>query len=131
VCRLAVFAAAPLTRVVVAFNSGNLLRVAEGMPRRGRVCVAADNDHGTEARLGKNPGLLAAQEVAAALGCGVVAPSGIEGTDWADYRQERVAEGLARMGARDRESDIRRGVDATIAAAVTAGARFLRGKGAA
>jgi putative DNA primase/helicase len=128
---LAIFAAAPLTRVVVAFHSGNLLRVAEGFPRRGMVCVAADNDHATAERIGKNPGLVAAQEVADVLGCGVVAPEGIQGTDWADYRQERLAERLENRGARERESDIRRAIDAEIAAAVTRGARFLRGTGAA
>lgn len=128
---LAVFAAAPLTRVVVAFNSGNLIRVAERLAQRGMVVVAADNDHGTAERLGKNPGLEAAQQVAAVLGCGVAAPEHIAGTDWADYRQERLATRLGQMGPRDRESEVRRAVDAEIAAAITREARFIRGKGVA
>lgn len=125
---LAIFAAAPLTRVVVAFNSGNLARVAVGLQRRGMACVAADNDHETAERLGHNPGLLAAEEAAHVLGCGVAAPEGIAGTDWADYRAERLATRLAARphGSRERDTDVRRAVDAEIAAAISRAARFLR-----
>lgn len=130
---LAVFAAAPLTRVVVCFDSGNLPRVVEQLPRRGMVAVAADNDHATAERIGKNPGLLAAQAAADALGCGVAAPVGIDGTDWADYRQERVTARLAARpyGSRERDGDVRRAVDAEIAAAIAKAARFLSERGAA
>jgi putative DNA primase/helicase len=85
---LAVFQAVPQARVIVAFDSGNLLPAAEHLQLRGAVVVCADNDHGTLAARGFNPGLLAAQKVADAIGCGVAFPTGIEGTDWADALKE-------------------------------------------
>lgn len=117
----AIFAAAPLTRIVVAFNAGNLPNVQIGA---GMAVVAADNDHETEARLGRNPGVVAAQQAADALGCGVAIPTGITGTDWSDFRQEVVAERLANKSRKQRESDIRRAVDAEIAAAMMRSAKF-------
>lgn len=119
---LAIFAAAPLTRVVAAFNTGNMPRVQ--MPA-GLVVVAADNDHKTAMRIGRNPGVLAAQEAATALGCGVAVPEGIVGSDWCDFRNERVADRLATR-YRERETDIRRAVDAQIAAAMSRNATFRR-----
>lgn len=124
----AIFAAAPLTRVVVCFNAGNLGEVPQ--PRRGMVVVAADNDHATEKRIGRNPGLEAARAAADALGCGVAVPMGIIGTDWSDYMRERLAALLENCGRR-RESDIRRAVDAEIAAAMMRHARFMRSMKAA
>jgi putative DNA primase/helicase len=85
---LAVFQAVPQARVIVAFDSGNLLPVAEHLQLRGSVVVCGDNDHGTLAARGFNPGLLAAQKVADAIGCGVAYPTDIEGTDWADALKE-------------------------------------------
>lgn len=130
---LAIFAAAPLTRVVVAFNAGNLVRIAEHLPRQGMACVAADNDHGTAERIGRNPGVEAAREAARVLGCEVAVPEGITGTDWCDLRSERVAQRLASRayGSRERDAAIRRAVDAEIASAVARAARLLRAKGAA
>lgn len=84
---LAIYAAAPLTRVVVAFNSGNMPRVAAQIPRRGMGCVAADNDYQTESRIGRNPGMDAARAAAEVLGCGVAVPDCI-GTDFADMLTE-------------------------------------------
>lgn len=127
---LAIFAAVPTCRVIVAFNAGNLVRVAETLPRRGMAVVAADNDHATESRIGTNPGLKSAQEAAGVLGCSIAAPTGIIGTDWLDYRNERVAERIEVAGATMRrgqsESSIRRAVDAEISAAMMRGARLLR-----
>lgn len=117
----AIFAAAPLARVVVAFNAGNLVHVP--LPR-GMAVVAADNDHETAARIGRNPGVLAAQQAGEALGCGVAIPTGIDGTDWADYRQEMAAKRLANRAGRQREGDIRRAVDSEIAAAMMRHARL-------
>lgn len=85
---LAVFQAVPQARVIVAFDSGNLVPVAESLQLRGAVVVCADNDHGTLAARGFNPGLLAAQKVADAIGCGMAYPTDIEGTDWADALKE-------------------------------------------
>lgn len=123
---LALFAAVPQARVVVAFNSGNLAAVARQIPRTGLVVVAADNDHATEARIGTNPGREAAVEAAAVLGCGTAAPEEIAGSDWADYRQERIERGGSPVYGRRTPSatDVRRTVDAEIARALMRHARF-------
>mgnify|MGYP001587429919 CR=1 FL=1 len=121
---LAIFAAVPVTRIVVAFNSGNLSKVH--IPRRGLVVVAADNDHATAERIGHNPGLKAAQDAAQAIGCGIAAPSGIVGTDWADYRVERLSQIMAER-PKAREGDLRRAVDSEIAAAMMKNAIYLCG----
>lgn len=96
---LAVYQSMRTARVVVAFNAGNLMPVAQQLRKAGQlqgpVTVAADNDHGTEARRGFNPGLQHANRVAEEIGCGVAFPSDIEGTDWADYLNE-VGEGAQR-----------------------------------
>lgn len=125
---LGIFAAVPTVRVVVAFNAGNLVRVAEALPRRGMVVIAADNDLATETRTGINPGVKAAQEAAAVLGCSIAVPTGITGTDWLDYRNERFAERkqVCRRGRGVSESSIKKAVDAEISAAMLRGAELLR-----
>lgn len=125
---LAIFAAVPMTRVVVAFNAGNLPRVASELPRRGLVCVAADNDHRTAERIGTNPGIAYAEEAAALLGCEVAVPENIDGSDWCDLRAERIA---ARMSRDDvdrpgRAIAIQRAVDSEITRAVMRAARMAR-----
>ncbi len=125
---LALFAAVPLARVIVAFTASNLVKVASQLPRRGMVVVAADNDHETAERIGRNPGVDAAREAAALLGCGVAIPEGIMGSDFADMRQERIQAVASRplYGARTpSELATRRTVDAEIAFAVLGAARFL------
>lgn len=123
---LAIFAAVPNSRVVVAFTAGNLRRVAERLPRRGFVVVAADNDHATEARRGVNPGIVAAQDAAGVLGCGVAVPEGMEGSDFCDLREERIAAALAPTYGRIlRESDVRRRVDGEIARTIMRAATFV------
>lgn len=123
---LAIFAAVPAARVVVGFNAGNLVRVAEALHCRGMVVVAADNDYATEARIGRNPGVLAAQEAATVLGCGVAVPAGITGTDWLDYRNEKIEERrqAPRRSRGISESSIRRAVDAEIGAAMMRNAKL-------
>lgn len=125
---LAIFAAVPTARVVVAFNAGNLVRVAETLPRRGMGVVAADNDLATETKTGINPGVKAGQEAAAAIGCGIAVPTGITGTDWLDYRNEKIAERkeIVRRGRGVSESSIRKAVDAEISAAMLRGAELLK-----
>lgn len=121
---LAIFVATPTASVIVAFNAGNLPRVAEGMGRRGMFVVAADNDRATEEKTGINPGVKAATEAAAILGCGVAVPTGIEGTDWLDYRNEKIE---VRRQGRTRgvsDSSIRRAVDAEIGAAMLRNAKW-------
>jgi putative DNA primase/helicase len=85
---LAVFQAVRQARVVVCFDAGNLLPVAERLRPTGSVVIAGDNDHQTFVRRGVNPGVDKARNVAEYLGCGVAVPSGLEGTDWADALKE-------------------------------------------
>jgi putative DNA primase/helicase len=124
---LALLAAVPTSRVVVAFTAGNLVRVAEQLPRRGLTCVAADNDHGTAARIGKNPGVEAATAAAAIIGCGVAVPDGIRGTDYCDLRAERYADRLEKRirGSHVTDAQLRRQVDAEIERAVMRSAVFV------
>jgi putative DNA primase/helicase len=118
---LALFRAVPHCRVIVAWHTGNLAKV-EDIPT-GLATFAADNDHGTEATRGINPGIKAAKEAAEALGCGFAYPEGIQGTDWSDYRQERVAEiGPPIFGSM---AVTYRRVDAEIAREIMASARFV------
>lgn len=125
---LTLFAAVPTARVVIAFNSGNLRPVAATLGPGLRV-VAADNDHATASRIGRNPGLDAAQAAAAQIDCGVAAPE-CEGTDWNDFFCER----LEQLRASERHARRRRTeaqlvltVNAQIRAAVLREARFNGG----
>jgi putative DNA primase/helicase len=120
---LAIFAAVPFARVVVAFNAGNLPRIAGEMPRRGLVCVAADNDHATEQRIGENPGIVYATEAADLLGCGVAVPEKISGTDWLDLRIQRT---LERVDRGVREGIARREADGEITRAMMRAAKMAR-----
>lgn len=85
---LTLFSSLSMSRVIVAFSAGNLIPASEDI--EGMCVVAADNDHGTEARIGTNPGVIAAQKAAERLGCGVAIPE-CQGTDWNDYYRERVS----------------------------------------
>jgi putative DNA primase/helicase len=107
---LAIYQSLPRATVVVAFDCGNLMPVVQRLRPTGSVVICADNDHGTQARRGVNPGLEKANEVAEHLGCGVAYPSGLEGTDWADALKEWGANATRRI---ERE--------------VLAGARFVMG----
>lgn len=147
---LAIYAAAPLTRIVVAFAASNMVKIAEEQGFSGMVCVAGDNDHRTTCNAHKregatepfqpwaerpewcecNPGRCAAEKAALALGCGYVVPENIQGTDWCDWRQESVMNRLERpvYGREETEGNIRRAVDAKIASAVLMAAKFVVGK---
>jgi putative DNA primase/helicase len=92
---LAVFQGLRQARVIVAFDAGNLLPVVQRIKPTGSVCIAADNDHGTQTKRGVNPGLEKARNAAELIGCGVAYPTGIEGSDWADFLKQ-VGEGAAR-----------------------------------
>lgn len=119
---LAIFAALRDCRVVVAWSAGNL---PQDYPKiRGWRVVAADNDHGTEAKRGFNPGVEAAQKAAEVLRCGVAYPEGIFGTDWADYRRERFEAIRPMAGPHESEEATRRKVDAEIRQRLMAQARF-------
>lgn len=92
--------------VVACFVAGNILPVIQAVKPTGSVVIAADNDYGTQARRGFNPGLDKARNAAELIGCGVAAPEGIEGTDWADALREwgpmgaKRIERLVQAGAR-------------------------------
>lgn len=119
---LAIFAALHDCRVVVAWSAGNL---PQDYPRiRGWRVVAGDNDHGTAERIGRNPGIEAAQKAAELLRCGVAYPEGIEGTDWADHRRERFEALRPYAGRFEGETQTQRTVDAEIRARLMAQARF-------
>jgi putative DNA primase/helicase len=75
--------------VVVAFNEGNLRHVAPLVRKllpKAKLIICADDDKETEARTGKNPGITAAAESAAAVGGHWCKPEGLEagGSDFND-----------------------------------------------
>ncbi len=85
---LAIYQSVRSATVIVAFDAGNLQPVIERIRPTGSVVVAGDNDHGTLARRGVNPGVEKATNAADLIGAGVVWPTGIEGTDYADCVKE-------------------------------------------
>jgi len=95
--------AAPSASLVVCLNAGNLPKVARNLldifPKECRVLIAADNDHGTEARTGDNPGIRYASEAAKLLDDNgqtvkLIWPKDIKGTDFNDLHQERGLEAV-------------------------------------
>lgn len=81
---LAVFQSVANARVVVCFDAGNLVRVAEAAKPSGLTVVCADNDwHGAT-----NTGVEKGQKAADLMRCGMSYPKDIEGTDWADALKE-------------------------------------------
>lgn len=94
---LAIYQSVRRASVVVTFNTGNLLPVIQRLKPSGSVCIAADNDWGTQAKRGFNPGIQAATNAAELIGCGVAYPEGIEGSDWADFLAEAGPGGARQM----------------------------------
>jgi putative DNA primase/helicase len=92
---LAVYQSVKNASVIVAFDAGNLTPVIDLLRPTGSVVVCADNDHGTMALRGTNPGIEKARNAAELIGAGVAWPEGIEGTDWADALAE-LGEGASR-----------------------------------
>jgi phage/plasmid primase-like uncharacterized protein len=99
--------------VVVAFNSGNLPKVAEALHRQDPatpLVIAADDDAGTYQKIGRNPGRDAADRAAALTGATVIHPpftaaerqQGL--TDWNDFA---VARGTPALTAALRDQGIR------------------------
>jgi putative DNA primase/helicase len=75
--------------VAVAFNAGNVKHVVKALRRRhpaARIMLCADDDRETEQKTGKNPGIVAATEAAAAIGAHWCKPSSLPagGTDFND-----------------------------------------------
>lgn len=94
---LAIYQCVRHARVVVAFDAGNLIHVVERMKPTGSVVICADDDHGTQAKRGINPGLDKARNAAELIGAGVARPQGIEGTDFADMLLELGPTGAKRI----------------------------------
>ncbi len=92
---LAVYQSVRVAQVVVAFDAGNLFPVVDRFRPTGNVLVCCDNDHGTLAKRGTNPGIEKGTNAADLIGCGVWWPTEIEGTDAADMLRE-VGQGAAR-----------------------------------
>ena len=104
---LAVFQSVPNCRVIVAFDCGNMDQVAKRLNIAGLSVVAADNDHATEARIGKNPGLVHGRAAAELIGCGIAWPEGIAGTDYADMLKELILNGRMANDAAPRRDQVR------------------------
>ena len=94
---LAIFQAIPNARVVVCFDAGNLVTVAQAISASGMHVVCADNDHETAERIGTNPGLEKGRRAAETIGCGLAYPDGIRGSDWADALIEWADRGVSRI----------------------------------
>lgn len=90
--------------VAVCFDAGNLVNVAKALRELHPtllLLVCADDDRGTEARTGKNPGRDKATTAARAVHgeqspAGVVWPEGLpdDGTDWNDLAQHAGADAV-------------------------------------
>ena len=104
---LAVYQSVPNCRVIVAFDCGNMDPVAQRLSIAGLAVVAADNDHATEARTGKNPGLVHGRAAAELIGCGLSWPVDIVGTDYADMLHELIVAGRAANDAAPRRDQVR------------------------
>lgn len=87
--------------VVVAFNSGNLPTVAQGLREKypaNTLVIAGDNDHTKP--IEKNVGLLKAQESAQKVNGHLLIPgfkNGSTGTDWNDLAQEKGKEAVQKQ----------------------------------
>ncbi len=83
--------------VLVAFNCGNLKAVASMVrklaPER-VIILAADDDHATQAKTGKNPGVDAATEAARAIGGRLAVPHFADPAGKSDYNDIATAEGM-------------------------------------
>jgi putative DNA primase/helicase len=90
---LAVHQCVPQARVIVCFDAGNLVRVAQAAKVRGLAVVCADNDHTGSV----NTGIEKGRQAAEAIGCGLAYPEGIKGTDFADMLAELENPARVRM----------------------------------
>lgn len=92
---LAIFQSIEQANVICCFNAGNMIEVGKFLQPTGSVVWCADNDHGTQAKRGFNPGIDAARNAAELVGGGVAYPEDVFGslTDWADVMKERGIHG--------------------------------------
>jgi putative DNA primase/helicase len=126
---LAIFQAMPDARVIVCFDCGNMGAVVNRLKLSGLCVVAADNDYSTMARIGKNPGIEHGKAAAAIIGCGVVWPEGIQGSDYADMHFEHLTELIERNASakvRATPDSMRIVVGGFIARLIKAKMQFIR-----
>lgn len=84
--------ALPDVRVVVCFDDGNLVTVAEQYADSdGEIIIAADNDHGKPV----NSGLKHARQIVDKHGWRAVWPEGIDGSDFNDLHVEKGLDAVA------------------------------------
>lgn len=106
--------------VLVAFNAGNLLPVAElarkYYPDR-EITICADDDHETMARTGKNPGLEKATAAAEAIGASLAIPRFADPKGKSDFNDLAQAEGPAQIARQIAAVPV---VDPTLAAKLAA-----------
>lgn len=94
---LAIYQALPQASVIVCFDAGNMVTVAQSLQLTGMCVVCADNDWQTAGKIGSNPGIERGKAAADALGCGLAYPEGIFGSDWADALAEWKEAGPGRL----------------------------------
>jgi putative DNA primase/helicase len=94
---LALFQNVTNARVEICLDANNLVAVAARARIEGLAVVCGDNDWETCERRGFNPGVEKATKAAELLGCGVVYPENIIGTDWADALLEWGEEGPRKL----------------------------------
>lgn len=81
--------AIPTASVTITFSASNLILAASSMNLRGMCVIAADNDHETQAKIGTNPGVDAANKASLACRAGVAIPD-VRGSDWNDFFCEKL-----------------------------------------
>jgi putative DNA primase/helicase len=78
--------------VAVCFSTNGIVSAAPYFKKKD-VLICADNDRGTELKIGKNPGLLAARKAAEYLECKVLVPK-CENIAWTDFNDIHVSLGI-------------------------------------
>lgn len=87
--------------VAVAFNEANIRHVAAAMVKlqpAAKLLICADDDSATEAKIGKNPGVLAAIAAAKAVRCAWCKPDGLT-ADKTDFNDLAAASGIEAVQA--------------------------------
>ena len=107
-----------------------MVEVAKRLDIHGLALIAADNDHATMDKIGKNPGIDHGELAAAQIGCGITWPDGIQGSDYADMLAElTIIAKTANDGAPKREklrdSELQKMVANEIARNLRKAARFV------
>lgn len=113
--------------VIVTFSANNLPLVVEQFQPRGLAVIAADNDHETMGRIGKNPGMDAAQKAAEICGAGVSVPDAA-GSDFNDLFQEalrKLKDDDMLSKFKKRPEIIRKAALAQVASVVMKAAKFI------